>query len=135
MQHNNFEVTGLVSNIKFRYTDNGTAIADVCISKKNPRAKGEEDVWMPIWIVIFGNAAESFNDNIRKGDTANVTGKIEVEWFKDKTGKLIHRMVLKGWESQRVKYDEKVKDYVPAPMTEEERLSKPKEEPGAKPWD
>lgn len=107
MENNKFEITGRVNYISIKYTESGTGITRVLISKKN---KNEE--YDAYGINLIGKVAEDIYTDIKKGDYANITGKITVNKYKDKSGKDVERLELLGFEYKKAKYDENVKGFV-----------------------
>ena len=110
MLHNDFEVTGRVSFVDIKYTDKGTAIVRTCISKKSTR---KEDEFIGLWIDMFGELAEKYAEQIKQGDTVNISGKLDSDKFTTKEGKTVEKMTLKGWKFQKAMYDKDNKAFVP----------------------
>lgn len=110
MKHNDFEITGKVTFVNITYTEKGTAIVRTCITKRSQR---EKDEYMGLWVDMFGEIAEKFAETVVKGDTVNVTGKIETDKFKTKEGKEIEKVILKGWYFTKAEYDSVKKEFIP----------------------
>lgn len=110
MKHNDFEITGRVTFVNITYTDKGTPIVRTCVTKRSSK---KEDEFMGLWIDMFGDVAESFAEKIVKGDSVNISGKIETDKFKTKDGKEIEKVVLKGWYFTKAMYDSEKKEFVP----------------------
>ena len=106
---NYVEMTGRVSFIEVKYTQNGKPYTRVLISKKGS-AEGD---YSSFAFTFFDKEAEDFAEKIQKGDYANVTGYMTLNKY-EKDGKKIERIELVGRHFVKAEYDENAKGYVMA---------------------
>lgn len=110
MEVNKFELTGRITYIDIKFSNTtGKAVTRALMSKKS-RKEGEYDTYA---ITFFGDTAEKFGETIKKGDTVNVSGRIGVNKY-EKDGKTVEKLELYGNEFALARYDEVLRDYVPA---------------------
>lgn len=110
MESNKFEITGKITYVDIKYKESGMIYTKVLMSKKNMSKENEYDTYS---FVFFGETAEQFAEKIKKGDYANIVGRVGVSKF-TKDGKEISKYELYGNEFTKVVYDENLKRYVPA---------------------
>jgi len=109
LNSNYFEFTGRITFVEVKHALNGTAHTRALISKK----KVNSDEYDTYAFTFFGETAEAFADDIKKGDVCNITGYINVDSY-EKDGKKIERLQLIGKQYCKAEYDESLKGYVPA---------------------
>ena len=91
-------IGNLTRDVQLRYTQSGTAIADVGIAINNREKSGEEWVNKPCFldVTVFGRRAEWLASNLQKGEKVGVTGRLVMDQWEDKnTGqkRIRHKVV------------------------------------------
>ena len=83
-------IGNLTRDIELRYTPNGTAVAKVGIASNrsftDPVTKEKKQEVMFIDITIFGRAAETANQYLKKGSQILVEGRLSFNQWTDNTG-------------------------------------------------
>ena len=80
----------LTRNIELRYTPSGTAVAKFGLATNrvytDPVTKEKKQEVMFIDITVFGRAAETANQYLRKGSQVLVEGRLSLNQWTDQTG-------------------------------------------------
>jgi single-strand DNA-binding protein len=83
-------VGNLTRDIELRYTPDGLAVAKVGLATNrvytDPTAKEKKQEVMFIDVVIFGRAAETSHQYLRKGSQVLVEGRLSLNQWTDQTG-------------------------------------------------
>ena len=83
-------IGNLTREIELRYTPSGTAVAKVGIASNrsftDPVTKEKKTEVMFIDIIIFGRAAETANQYLKKGSQILVEGRLSFKQWTDNTG-------------------------------------------------
>ena len=77
----------LGANVEIKYFDNGNAVAKGRIAINKPGAK-RDDGQAPDWftVEVWGQEAQTFMDQAKKGDRIGVTGRVKTNKWTSKTG-------------------------------------------------
>lgn len=73
----------LVRDADLRYTQTGTAVANVSLAVNRRKKEGEEEVAF-IDVAVWGEDAERFTKHHKKGDMTYVEGRIVMDSWEDK---------------------------------------------------
>lgn len=108
MESNKFELTGRVNFKDLTFSQNGTAIAKILLSKR--KANNDSVEYQSYNITFFKDVAEK-TDKIDKGDLIHVEGILSTSKY-EKDGKQVERMQLIGNDFQFIEYNENSKSYI-----------------------
>ena len=108
MNGNIFELIGRVNYLNLKALSNGNTVTRVLLSIK--RYKSEEYDTFPI--TFFGEVSESVADKVAKGDYIHVTGRLNVDKFKNKEGKDVEALSLIANSYEKVTFDKEAKKFV-----------------------
>jgi single-strand DNA-binding protein len=91
-------IGNLTRDVQLRYTQSGTAIADIGVAVNNREKDGDEWVNKPCFldVTVFGKRAEWIASNLQKGEKVGVTGRLVMDQWTDKnTGqnRIKHKVV------------------------------------------
>ena len=77
----------LGADVEIKYFDNGNAVAKGRIAINKPGAK-RDDGQAPDWftVEVWGQEAQTFMDQAKKGDRIGVTGRVKTNKWTTKTG-------------------------------------------------
>lgn len=77
----------LGADVEIKYFDNGNAVAKGRIAINKPGAK-RDDGQVPDWftVEVWGQEAQTFMDQAKKGDRIGVTGRVKTNKWTTKTG-------------------------------------------------
>ena len=77
----------LGADVEIKYFDNGNAVAKGRIAINKPGAK-RDDGQAPDWftVEVWGQEAQTFMDQAKKGDRIGVTGRVKTNKWTSKTG-------------------------------------------------
>lgn len=76
----------LVKDPEYNYTQNGKGVGKATIAVDRVVAKGQEKETDFIPLVLWGKQAEVFSNNLHKGSSVLVCGKIRTGSYTDKNG-------------------------------------------------
>lgn len=126
MNGNYFELTGKVNYIEIKYANNGNAYTRVIIGKKKKSNAKEFESYV---ITFFGDNAENIVSTIKKGDLANVSGRMQITNYQDKYGTDVEKITLIGDTFTLASYDTENKKYeaVKSRKTQKDNKEKQKE--------
>ena len=104
----------LGADVEVKYFDNGNAVAKGRIAINKPGAK-RDDGQAPDWftVEVWGADAQTFVDQVKKGDRICVTGRIKTNKWTTKTGEERTDLIVTA-EAWR-KMDQMVPTATPAP--------------------
>ena len=77
----------LGADVEIKYFDNGNAVAKGRIAINKPGAK-RDDGQAPDWftVEVWGQEAQTFMDQVKKGDRIGVTGRVKTNKWTNKAG-------------------------------------------------
>lgn len=86
---NNWSGTGrLGQDVELRYTNGGTAVADLSVAVNKSRKHNDEYVQDTSWVTctVWGKTAEACAANIGSGSRVAVSGELSMEQWEDNEG-------------------------------------------------
>lgn len=108
MNGNIFELIGRVNYLNLKSLSNGNTLTRVLLSIK----KYKSDEYDTFPVTFFGEASESVADKVTKGDYIHVTGRLNLDKFKDKNGKDVESISLIANSYEKVTFDKEQKQFV-----------------------
>ena len=108
MNGNTFELIGRVNYLNLKSLSSGSTLTRILLSIK--RYKSDEYDTFPI--TFFGELAESVADKVTKGDYIHVTGRLNIDKFKTKTGQDVESLALIANSYEKVTFDKEQKQFV-----------------------
>lgn len=86
----------LARDFELQFTPGGTAVGKSCVVINERKKKGEEWVNEPIFMdfTVFGKLAERCAENLKKGDTVYVAGRLQQDTWNDKNDGSLRKKLL-----------------------------------------
>ena len=88
----------LTSDLRFNYTSNGKAVANlrIAVSSRRKGRDGEYADTLPVFydLTVWGTPAEHVAESLHSGDRVMVTGHTYVEAYTDSTGEVRTKQVI-----------------------------------------
>lgn len=86
----------LARDFEVTFTQGGTAVGKSCVVVNERKKKGDEWVEEPIFMdfTVFGKLAERCGENLKKGDTVYVAGRLQQDTWEDKNGGGLRKKLL-----------------------------------------
>ena len=125
---NEFTLSGRVNFIDIKYLESGKCFTRVLLSLKE---RNGEYVSYPITLfnTSKGTTAEDMAEEVKKGDTVEIKGKLTIDKFKSKTGEDVERIGLIGFEFVKLAWDDRQKKYVKVTSADTNKFSEVEKTP------
>ena len=125
---NEFTLSGRVNFIDIKYLESGKCFTRVLLSLKE---RNGEYVSYPITLfnTSKGTIAEDIAEEVKKGDTVEIKGKLTIDKFKSKTGEDVERIGLIGFEFAKLAWDDRQKKYVKVTSADTNKFSEVEKTP------
>ena len=125
---NEFTLSGRVNFIDIKYLESGKCFTRVLLSLKE---RNGEYVSYPITLfnTSKGTIAENIAEEVKKGDTVEIKGKLTIDKFKSKTGEDVERIGLIGFEFSKLAWDDRQKKYVKVTSADTNKFSEVEKTP------
>ena len=125
---NEFTLSGRVNFIDIKYLESGKCFTRVLLSLKE---RNGEYVSYPITLfnTSKGTIAENMAEEVKKGDTVEIKGKLTIDKFKSKTGEDVERIGLIGFEFAKLAWDDRQKKYVKITSADTNKFSEVEKTP------
>ena len=125
---NEFTLSGRVNFIDIKYLESGKCFTRVLLSLKE---RNGEYVSYPITLfnTSKGRIAENIAEEVKKGDTVEIKGKLTIDKFKSKTGEDVERIGLIGFEFAKLAWDDRQKKYVKVTSADTNKFSEVEKTP------
>ena len=125
---NEFTLSGRVNFIDIKYLESGKCFTRVLLSLKE---RNGEYVSYPITLfnTSKGTIAEDISEEVKKGDTVEIKGKLTIDKFKSKTGEDVERIGLIGFEFAKLAWDDRQKKYVKVTSADTNKFSEVEKTP------
>lgn len=125
---NEFTLSGRVNFIDIKYLESGKCFTRVLLSLKE---RNGEYVSYPITLfnTSKGTIAENMAEEVKKGDTVEIKGKLTIDKFKSKTGEDVERIGLIGFEFAKLAWDDRQKKYVKVTSADTNKFSEVEKTP------
>ncbi len=125
---NEFTLSGRVNFIDIKYLESGKCFTRVLLSLKE---RNGEYVSYPITLfnTSKGTTAEDIAEEVKKGDTVEIKGKLTIDKFKSKTGEDVERIGLIGFEFAKLAWDDRQKKYVKVTSADTNKFSEVEKTP------
>lgn len=125
---NEFTLSGRVNFIDIKYLESGKCFTRVLLSLKE---RNGEYVSYPITLfnTSKGKIAEDISEEVKKGDTVEIKGKLTIDKFKSKTGEDVERIGLIGFEFAKLAWDDRQKKYVKVTSADTNKFSEVEKTP------
>ena len=125
---NEFTLSGRVNFIDIKYLESGKCFTRVLLSLKE---RNGEYVSYPITLfnTSKGTIAENIAEEVKKGDTVEIKGKLTIDKFKSKTGEDVERIGLIGFEFAKLAWDDRQKKYVKVTSADTNKFSEVEKTP------
>lgn len=125
---NEFTLSGRVNFIDIKYLESGKCFTRVLLSLKE---RNGEYVSYPITLfnTSKGTTAEDIAEEVKKGDTVEIKGKLTIDKFKSKTGEDVERIGLIGFEFAKLAWDDRQKKYVKVTSEDTNKFSEVEKTP------
>ena len=125
---NEFTLSGRVNFIDIKYLESGKCFTRVLLSLKE---RNGEYVSYPITLfnTSKGRIAEDISEEVKKGDTVEIKGKLTIDKFKSKTGEDVERIGLIGFEFAKLAWDDRQKKYVKVTSADTNKFSEVEKTP------
>ena len=125
---NEFTLSGRVNFIDIKYLESGKCFTRVLLSLKE---RNGEYVSYPITLfnTSKGKIAEDIAEEVEKGDTVEIKGKLTIDKFKSKTGEDVERIGLIGFEFAKLAWDDRQKKYVKVTSADTNKFSEVEKTP------
>ena len=125
---NEFTLSGRVNFIDIKYLESGKCFTRVLLSLKE---RNGEYVSYPITLfnTSKGKIAEDIAEEVKKGDTVEIKGKLTIDKFKSKTGEEVERIGLIGFEFAKLAWDDRQKKYVKVTSADTNKFSEVEKTP------
>ena len=125
---NEFTLSGRVNFIDIKYLESGKCFTRVLLSLKE---RNGEYVSYPITLfnTSKGKIAEDISEEVKKGDTVEIKGKLTIDKFKSKTGEDVERIGLIGFEFAKLAWDDRQKKYVKVTSEDTNKFSEVEKTP------
>ena len=119
---NEFTLSGRVNFIDIKYLESGKCFTRVLLSLKE---RNGEYVSYPITLfnTSKGRIAEDISEEVKKGDTVEIKGKLTIDKFKSKTGEDVERIGLIGFEFAKLAWDDRQKKYIKVTSADTNKFS------------
>ena len=112
MNSNNFELIGKVNFIDMKALEKGGFIVKALLGVYLGKDKDGNSVYDSFEVTTFNDTAESFGNNVKKGDYVYVAGRMTINKYTNKDGKEVKNIQLIGNAYTLVEYDKDARDYV-----------------------
>lgn len=125
---NEFTLSGRVNFIDIKYLESGKCFTRVLLSLKE---RNGEYVSYPITLfnTSKGTTAEDIAEEVKKGDTVEIKGKLKIDKFKSKTGEDVERIGLIGFEFAKLAWDDRQKKYIKVTSADTNKFSEVEKTP------
>ena len=125
---NEFTLSGRVNFIDIKYLESGKCFTRVLLSLKE---RNGEYVSYPITLfnTSKGRIAEDISEEVKKGDTVEIKGKLTIDKFKSKTGEDVERVGLIGFEFAKLAWDDRQKKYIKVTSADTNKFSEVEKTP------
>ena len=125
---NEFTLSGRVNFIDIKYLESGKCFTRVLLSLKE---RNGEYVSYPITLfnTSKGRIAEDISEEVKKGDTVEIKGKLTIDKFKSKTGEDVERIGLIGFEFAKLAWDDRQKKYIKVTSADTNKVSEVEKTP------
>ena len=125
---NEFTLSGRVNFIDIKYLESGKCFTRVLLSLKE---RNGEYVSYPITLfnTSKGTTAEDMAEEVKKGDTVEIKGKLTIDKFKSKTGEDVERIGLIGFEFAKLAWDDRQKKYIKVTSEDTNKFSEVEKTP------
>ena len=125
---NEFTLSGRVNFIDIKYLESGKCFTRVLLSLKE---RNGEYVSYPITLfnTSKGTTAEDMAEEVKKGDTVEIKGKLTIDKFKSKTGEDVERIGLIGFEFAKLAWDDRQKKYIKITSADTNKFSEVEKTP------
>ena len=125
---NEFTLSGRVNFIDIKYLESGKCFTRVLLSLKE---RNGEYVSYPITLfnTSKGTIAEDISEEVKKGDTVEIKGKLTIDKFKSKTGEDVERIGLIGFEFAKLAWNDRQKKYVKVTSADTNKFSEVEKTP------
>ena len=125
---NEFTLSGRVNFIDIKYLESGKCFTRVLLSLKE---RNGEYVSYPITLfnTSKGTIAANIAEEVKKGDTVEIKGKLTIDKFKSKTGEEVERIGLIGFEFAKLAWDDRQKKYVKVTSEDTNKFSEVEKTP------
>ena len=125
---NEFTLSGRVNFIDIKYLESGKCFTRVLLSLKE---RNGEYVSYPITLfnTSKGRIAEDISEEVKKGDTVEIKGKLTIDKFKSKTGEDVERIGLIGFEFAKLAWDDRQKKYIKVTSADTNKFSEVEKTP------
>ena len=125
---NEFTLSGRVNFIDIKYLESGKCFTRVLLSLKE---RNGEYVSYPITLfnTSKGTIAENMAEEVKKGDTVEIKGKLTIDKFKSKTGEDVERIGLIGFEFAKLAWDDRQKKFVKVTSADTNKFSEVEKTP------
>ena len=115
METNKFELIGKVNYVDVKVLESGTYLTKILLGIFLGKDKEGNKNYESVNVTFWSELAEQFAETVVKGDYIKVTGRINVNSYKNKEGKEVKDVQFIGNEFVKVEYDKGSKEFVAAP--------------------
>jgi single-stranded DNA-binding protein len=113
MNSNKFELIGKVNYVDVKASEkSGNVVTKVLLGIYLGKDKDGNAQYDSLEITMFGDVAEKFGDDVQKGDSVYVEGRISINKYTNKEGKEVKSCQFIANSYKKVSYDKDKKEFV-----------------------